>query len=457
MNKMKYTFTLLLTSLIFCSCSNTSNKKDDSNANNIKIEKPTDGSTSNNDNSNNKYSSSLKVEDMTGEDEIIDRPKRLLEQSIDEILASKNKYRNTENLDGSIYVVVSQSTIIPSNKNGFINSRNNAFSKALLKGKMKILAVQEEVITTEKSSKYIERLKEGNDPDLSKKASFIDKLGKLANQSVDKALIELGMDENEVRQMNQSEREKAVDEGIRKQVSSCVSSMIRGISIVKVAEGENGKNNYEIAICIKYSPEDQALASNQNDLGANKDIQNSKIINKIRSLSSEKLITMMGAKFYTDENGNRFAVGFGQRGVRKTSRRQSDAEDNAQDRASLDAKEHLKSLLAEDILAKQIQEDVEIATEYQDGEYSVYTENNFSRLIKSKKTSITMSTIPIKYWEGVHPVSNSKIMGAVVLLAEKNSVNFNSNSTKTKPKTKTNSKTTKSKVYISEEDDGSDF
>ena len=48
-------------------------------------------------------------------------------------------------------------------------------------------------------------------------------------------------------------------------------------------------------------------------------------------------------------------------------------------------------------------------------------------------------------------------MGAVVLLAEKNSVNFNSNSTKTKPKTKTNSKTTKSKVYISEEDDGSDF
>ena len=449
---------LILISLFLIQCS-SENKKDDSSADNIKIETVNDNSTSNNSPStnNNNYSSNLKIEDMTGDDEFIERPKNVLEESIDEILAVKNKYRDIENNDGSIYVVVGESTVIPSNKNGFINSRNIAFAKALLRAKMKILGIQEQIITTERKSEFISRFKDGNDPDLSKRATFLEKVGKLANQSVDKALIELGMDENEVYSMNQKQREKAFADGYRKQVSSCVVSMIKGISVVKVAEGERGRNDYEIAICVKYSPEDQSLASNQNDLGANRDVQNSEIVQKIRSLSSEKLITMMGAKFYTDENGNRFAVGFGQRSVRKTERRQSTFEDKALDQAILDAKENLSNLLAENIEAKEIQEDIEKATEYQDGEYNVYREDNFSRLIKSKKKSIKMSTMTIKNWSGTHPVSNSKIMGAIVLLTEKNSINFNQSSAKEKIKKGSSNKTSKSKIYQSEEDDGSDF
>ena len=38
-----------------------------------------------------------------------------------------------------------------------------------------------------------------------------------------------------------------------------------------------------------------------------------------------------------------------------------------------------------------------------------------------------MSSITIHRWRGVHPVSNTAIMGAIVLLTEKNSVNFNTN------------------------------
>tara|TARA_B110001450_G_C17664302_1_gene498801 strand:- start:2756 stop:4126 length:1371 start_codon:yes stop_codon:yes gene_type:complete len=435
-------------------------KNDDVNADNIKLENVTEDNVTEGKsiNESNQYnnSSKLKVEDLAGDDQITERPKNVLEESIDKILISKNKGRDIENNDGSIYVVVGESTVIPSNKNGFINSRNIAFSKALLKAKMKILGVQEQIITTEKESNFISRLKDGNDPDLSKKASFLEKIGKLANQSVDQALIKLGMDETDVMVMNQNQKEKAFSDSFRKQVSSCVASMIRGISIVKVAEGEIGDNNYEIAICVKYSPEDQALSSNQNELGAGKDIQNSEAIKKIRSLSPEKLITMLGAKFYTDENGNRFALGFGQRSVRKSTRRQSTFEDMAQDQSILDAKENLSNLLAEDIIGKEIQEDIEKETEYQDGEYSIYTETNFSRLIKSKKRSIKMSTITIKNWSGVHPVSNTKIMGSIVLLTEKNSVNFNKNTIKKVPNN-SNEKTKSSNVYESDVDDGADF
>ena len=162
------------------------------------------------------------------------------------------------------------------------------------------------------------------------------------------------------------------------------------------------------------------------------------------------------AKFYTDENGNRFALGFGQRSVRKSTRRQSTFEDMAQDQSILDAKENLSNLLAEDIIGKEIQEDIQKETEYQDGEYSIYTESNFSRLIKSKKRSIKMSTITIKNWSGVHPVSNTKIMGSIVLLTEKNSVNFNKNTIK-KVSNNSNEKTKSSNVYESDVDDGADF
>ena len=127
--------------------------------------------------------------------------------------------------------------------------------------------------------------------------------------------------------MNQKQKEKAFQDNYRQYASTCVYSMLRGISVVKVAEGERGRNDYEVAICVKYSPEDQELAAKQNELGANKKVQNSEIINKIKSLSPEKLITMMGAKYYTDENGNRFAIGFGQSSVRKSERRQSTFEE----------------------------------------------------------------------------------------------------------------------------------
>ena len=463
MKKILKSTSLLLISFLLIQCS-SDNKKDDSSATNIKMETPDNERGVNNSSESSKinsYNSNLKVEDLAGDDEFIERPKFVLEESIDNILASKNKIRDNVNNDGSIYIVVSESTVRPSNGSGFINSRNAAFGKALLKAKMKILSVQSETFTTDRESSFISNFKDGTDPDLSKRLTFLEKVGKLANQSVDKALIELGMDQNEVRAMNQKQKEKALQDNYSEYASTCVYSMLRGISVVKVAEGERGRNDYEIAICVKYSPEDQELAARQNDLGANRDVQNSEVINKIKSLSPEKLISMMGAKYYTDENGNRFAVGFGQSPIRKSERRQSTYEERALSQAQLRAKTNLSNLLGETIEGKEIDAFIEKETEYQDGELNLYTEDNYSRLIDSKKKTIKMSSITIHRWRGVHPVSNTAIMGAVVLLTEKNSVNFNTNNNQGKGNVKGNTnskeKTSKSKIYQSEEDDGSDF
>ena len=99
--------------------------------------------------------------------------------------------------------------------------------------------------------------------------------------------------------------------------------MIKGVSVIKIVEGEIGRNDYQIAVCVKYSPEQQAQASNQENLGASKEVFNSKIVKKLISTNSEKLISKLGAQVFSDENGNRFLLGFGQASVRKVEKNQS--------------------------------------------------------------------------------------------------------------------------------------
>ena len=115
-------------------------------------------------------------------------------------------------------------------------------------------------------------------------------------------------------------------------------------------------------------------------------------------------------------------------------------------------KQNIKNLLSEDLVGKEISESVEKITEFQDGEQSLYTEDNFSELIQSKRSSVKMNTMNIKDWNGTHPVSNSMVVGTVVILTESNNINFN-NTKSTTNKTGT----TKSEFKVSKDIEGEEF
>ena len=191
------------------------------------------------------------------------------------------------------------------------------------------------------------------------------------------------------------------------------------------------------------------------NLGADQSTLNSSTVKSLKALSSDKLMSKLGAQFFKDENGNRFVIGFGQSSVRKTSSRQSNFVGIAEKKARLKAVENIKNLIAEDIVGKEISENIEKITEYQSGEKGIYTEDNFSELIKSKRSSIKMNTLVIKEWDGVHPVSNTRVIGTVVILAESNNINFQTNSTAKKDNPL--STTEKSEYHESEDIEGSEF
>jgi len=364
--------------------------------------------------------------------EIIKLPSDVLTASVQNHLASKGKSLGTVNNDGSIYAIGRASTGIPSNRNGFINSRNIAFQKAELRAKLNILRTTGEVITSERGFNQVSKNISGDDPDARKKANIIEKAQKLVDSSLDYALRELGVSDAEIAQMNESQKEQVYSDRFSSYVSSYVAHMIRGVAVIQIAEGEVGSNDYEVAVAVKFSPENQAIAANQEQLGASQSVLNSASVGKIRDSAPENLVSQLGARLFKDENDNFYVVGFGQSSVRKSENRQSSFISIARKKARLRAVENIKNFLAEDLVAQEIESTVEDIYELSDGSQGIYTENNFSQLIQSKKSTVQMNTLKIRDWDGVHPVSDTRLVGTVVILTESNNVNFGGNREKEK-------------------------
>lgn len=447
---MKNQLITLAALVVLFSCKD--GKQNDTNATSIKPETETknlDGSS----NSVNGVSHFPVSEDLTLDNSvIIDLPSDKLAESITAKLMKSGKSLNTVNSDGSIYIIGTASTAIPVNKNGFITSRNIAFAKAELRAKVQLLRLTGEVVTSERNSALISKNIQGSDPDAVEKASFLEKVATVADKSLDKALSELGVSETEISKMNQNQKEKRYSENFYNYVSSFVGSMVKGVSVIKIAEGEVGSSDYEVAVCVKYSPEQQSEVANIKNLGASQEIINSSTVNKLRSLSPDKLISKLGAQFFKDENGNRFVLGFGQSSVQKSNTRQSSFINIGRRKSRLQAVENIKNLLAEDLVGKEISETVEKISEFQDGEQGLYTEDNYSELIQSKRSSIKMNTMNIKDWTGTHPISGTMVVGTVVILTESNNINFTTNSNTNK-----NDVTKKSEYKVSQDIDGEEF
>ena len=182
----KYTtklFSILISTAFLTECSSNSNKSDDSDANNIKSEAESQSPIETLDGVDSKVV--IVSEDMTIDNsQIVELPSDKLNSSVETILSAKGKGLYTVNADGSIYAIGTAATGIPSNKNGFINSRNIAYAKAEMRAKMEILRLAGEVVTSERNSTLIANSKSGDDPDANSKATVLEKAASVVDKSL---------------------------------------------------------------------------------------------------------------------------------------------------------------------------------------------------------------------------------------------------------------------------------
>jgi len=344
-------------------------------------------------------------------------PLDYLTSAVTKLVQAEGHELNRINSDGVIYSIGSASTGVPSNApSGFVVSRNIAFAKAVLRAKIEMLKISGESVTTQKKFSLVNNLKNSEDPDAIQKATIIDKLQLLESKSIDNALIQAGVSELEVEKLNQPQKQKVFEEKYYNYVASLVSSMIKGISIFKIVEGEVGHNDYQVAVCIKFSIANENLAANYKSLGATDETLKSGLITRLIEIESNKLIPKLGAQIIEDSFGNRYIIGFGQSSIQQVNARQSAFENMGYQKARLNAIDNIKTLLSEDLIGKQSEEDIEKIVQFKGGEQSFYTENNFNEMIDSKKSSLVLNTLELRRWKSNHPMNKEVVYGSIVVL-----------------------------------------
>ena len=349
--------------------------------------------------------------------EIRPYPSDVLRDFVTKSLGKKGKSLGQVNNDGTIYNIGAASTGVPSNRSGFIASRNVAFRKAVLIAKSEFIRAQGMKISSEEGLTVLDNYIEGTDPETQKKASFLQKLGKLANQSVDKALLELGVSQTEVSKMNQSAKEAMFREEYRQKGLQFAAGMLKGLSVCKIVEGEVGGSDYQVAVLVKYSKENQALAAMiQDDINYQLDLQKpSKTLNKIKNSEPKDLLPRMGVLTTVDKNGQSVILSYGQSEIRKTSSRQSAAESRAFAQAANIARDNLKNFVAQDIALEEITENAEVLSDYSDGTSDFFSQNKFEQSIKSKMSSVeNLRSYEMKRWKAQHPQSGHMVAGVVI-------------------------------------------
>lgn len=356
-----------------------------------------------------------------------DFPEDALTKSMIKSLSKQGKALGTINSDGSIYVIGAATTARPSNMTGFINSRNIAYSIAEMTAKMNLLRMAGEQISSGRGFQLIEDIIEGEDPDAKQKASMIDKASKIADISLDKALLELGVSDAEIKGMNETKKKAVYEQNFNQTIRSLVAGMVKGCAVVRIAEGESGNDDYQIAVCVKYSPEFQSFASTIQSSGhgpiPTAAAKSSK--NKIMTMPESDLVMRLGVWITYNDQGEMVIYGFGQQEVRETGSRQSAAYSRAYSQARLQAINNIKNFVAEDLVANETMQSVEKLREYADGTNAYFSRNKWEQAVKAKETTLNIATEQVRQWKGIHPTSQTEVAGYVVVWTYSNAKQAN--------------------------------
>ena len=192
--------------------------------------------------------------------------------------------------------------------------------------------------------------------------------------------------------------------------------MVSGCAVVRIAEGEMGKDDYQISVCMKYSPEFQSFASlikrggmGNIPMGTAKDSRS-----KILNMSTNDLVLRLGVWQTYNDKGEMVIFGFGQQEVLETGSRQSAAFSRAYSQARLQAVNNIKNFVAEDIVAEEAIESQEKLEEYADGSNAYFSRQKWENAVKAKSTTLNIATEQVRQWKGTHPTSGKDVAGFVV-------------------------------------------
>jgi hypothetical protein len=82
----------------------------------------------------------------------------------------------------------------------------------------------------------------------------------------------------------------------------------------------------------------------------------------------------------------------------------------------------VKNFVAEDLICREIIEDVEKFREYSDSTQAYFSRSKFQQAVEARATTLNIAAEKVRTWRGIHPVSGTTIAGVIVCWTYENAV-----------------------------------
>lgn len=347
---------------------------------------------------------------------------------MDEYISSKGWVEglNTK-ADGSKFFIAKGSGVIqaPRNSQSYIDSRVNAFNKAMLEAKKAMVEYLGVDIATDTAKEYAEGSAVNPPPPANNEEALMmelaDKGKKLLLKKINDELAKQGIDPAKDPAAAKAALGKQLNsEKYRKMITSVARAKVLGLQACSTFEGTPTNGKGEIGVVAIWSPKLQAMAASLVTGAPVPPVGAKKPIAQQISNDAATLISTFGVQQKIDEAGDLVLVGFGQAGAVSDSKMSGKA---AQTKARANALAAIREFAGEQVAVATDTLNAETAEEFESGAEAYENESAMKEKIAASAARMNIAGVaPLKNYKFKHPINGKTVYGVALTWCPKQAV-----------------------------------
>lgn len=338
--------------------------------------------------------------------------------------------------DGSyaVFLVGAADILADTDNENFVNSRRNAYDRAVLNAKANFAKFLERKIVGEITI----AIEEGKFPtknELEPESlgntvmGYMEKANMLLMAKLDAELEKQGVDIHSLQEKSLENQKKLEEAALlaektissaefSRSIKSTANRLVAGVQILGVFENfEPGATKGMISVAAVYSDKSlkvaQALLNNNPSLAPKtNELEANQSISDFITNFGEGVLVMQGVKLITNEKGEQVLLSFGQSGVKSDTTR---SEMNAYSKAESNAQMYIDQFVGEMVSAYTAIEESETLLELEGGLEHYNYEDGLANNEKSNFGGKPISGVQkVTEWVEPHPLTGHKMVGVIL-------------------------------------------
>ena len=338
---------------------------------------------------------------------------------MDEYISSKGWVEGLNEKGGKRFFVAKGTGVIqaPRASQQYIDSRVNAYNKAMLDAKKAMVEYLGVEIATETSKEYAEG-SAANPPPPTEGQEVAGKLKQFLYAKLNKALASEGIDPvKDPAAAKEALGKQLNSEKYKKMISTMAQAKVLGLQAACTFEGSPSEGKGEIGVVAIWSDKLQQMASSIVTGAPVPSVGGKKPIAAQVSADPKVLMSTFGVQQKIDENGDLVLVGFGQAGAISESKMSANA---AKTKAKQNAMAAIREFAGEQVAVATDTLNAETTEEFESGAETYSNESAMKEKIKAAAGKMNIAGIaPLRNVKCKHPLNGKTVFVCAVTWAPK--------------------------------------